>query len=180
MKTLLEEVRSSFTKLDDLTFERLAEMKYLNACLKEALRVYPPVPIGSPRVVLPGGQVILGKWVPPETRVSVHHWSTYKSEANFKNPDTFAPERWLKTDPVYATDALEAHQPFGLGPRNCLGQNMAMHEMRLILATLLFKYDLELCGESRDWAAQKSFALWIKGPLMIRAKPVATQARINI
>ncbi|KAF6808627.1 hypothetical protein CPLU01_15644 [Colletotrichum plurivorum] len=180
MKTLLEEVRSSFTKVDNLTLERLAEMKYLNACMKEALRIYPPVPIGSPRVVLPRGQRILGKWVPPETRVSVHHWSVYKSEANFKNPDTFAPERWLKTDPIYAADALEAHQPFGTGPRNCLGQNMAMHEMRLILATLLFQYDLELCSESRDWEKQKSFALWIKNPLMIRAKPLATQARLNI
>ncbi|OHW93725.1 cytochrome p450 monooxygenase [Colletotrichum incanum] len=172
MKTLLEEIRGNFSKLEDLTFERLAELPYMNACLKEALRIYPPVPIGSPRVVLPGGQQILGKWVPPETRVSVHHWSTYKSEANYKNADTFAPERWLKTDPTYAGDALDAHQPFGFGPRNCLGQNMAMHEMRLILATLLFQYDFELCDESRNWAEQKSFALWIKKPLMVRAKPV--------
>ncbi|KAF4785653.1 hypothetical protein HER10_EVM0008443 [Colletotrichum scovillei] len=180
MNTLLEEIRGNFTKLDELTFERLQELKYMNACLKEALRVYPPVPIGSPRVVLPGGQQILGKWVPADTRVSVHHWSTYRSESNFKNADTFTPERWLKTDPTYAGDALEAHQPFGFGPRNCLGQNMAMHEMRLILATLLFSYDLELCEESRDWKNQKAFALWIKNPLMIRAKPLATQTRLKI
>ncbi|KAH6967569.1 cytochrome P450 [Ilyonectria sp. MPI-CAGE-AT-0026] len=180
MNTLLAEIRGSFTQVDDLTFERLSDLKYMNACLKEALRIYPPVPIGSPRVVLPGGQQILGKWIPCETRVSVHHWSTYHSEANFKNADTFAPERWLKTDPTYAGDALDAHQPFGFGPRNCLGQNMAMHEMRLILATLLFKYDLELCDESRNWANQKSFALWIKKPLMVRAKPLTTRARLNI
>ncbi|POS72772.1 hypothetical protein DHEL01_v208832 [Diaporthe helianthi] len=180
MKTLVDEIRGSFTNLDDLTLENLAELKYMNACLKEALRVYPPVPIGSPRVVLEGGQVILGKWVPPETRVSVHHWSTYRSEENFKNAATFAPERWLKTDPLYAGDALDAHQPFGFGPRNCLGQNMAMHEMRLILATLIFKFDFELCSESRNWAAQKSFALWIKTPLMARARPVSVQNRLNI
>ncbi|OLN95255.1 Versicolorin B desaturase 4 [Colletotrichum chlorophyti] len=180
MKKLLDEIRGSFTKLNDLTFEHLAELKYMNACLKEALRIYPPVPIGSPRVVLPGGQQILGKWIPAETRVSVHHWSTYQSEANFKNANTFAPERWLKTDPTYAADALEAHQPFGFGPRNCLGQSMAMHEMRLILATLLFEFDLELCDESRNWSDQKSFALWIKNPLMVRATPVNTQTRLNI
>ncbi|KAK2674259.1 Cytochrome P450, E-class, group I [Fusarium oxysporum f. sp. vasinfectum] len=117
---------------------------------------------------------------PPETRVSVHHYSTYHSESNFKDADTFVPERWLKTDSKYTGDMWEAHQPFGFGPRNCLGQNMAMHEMRLILATLLFKYDLELCEESRNWADQKSFALWIKTPLMMRAKPVATHTRLNI
>ncbi|KXH54221.1 hypothetical protein CSAL01_02283 [Colletotrichum salicis] len=180
MKIIFEEIRGNFTKLDELTFERLQELKYMNACLKEALRVYPPVPIGSPRVVLPGGQQILGKWVPADTRVSVHHWSTYKSESNFKNAETFTPERWLKTDPTYAGDALEAHQPFGFGPRNCLGQNMAMHEMRLILATLLFSFNLELCEESRDWKNQKAFALWIKNLLMIRAKPLAAQTRLKI
>ncbi|TEA21692.1 Cytochrome P450 monooxygenase FUM2 [Colletotrichum sidae] len=180
LRTVVDEVRGAFTKLDDLTLERLAELKYANACLKEALRIYPPVPIGSPRVVLPGGQQILGRWVPPETRVSVHHWSTYQSEANFRNPRTFAPERWLRTDPTYEGDALDAHQPFGFGPRNCLGQNMAMHEMRLILVTLLFQYDLELSEENAGWAEQKSFALWIKKPLMVQARPVCAKKRLNI
>ncbi|KAK7217022.1 hypothetical protein V2G26_005025 [Clonostachys chloroleuca] len=171
MKTLRAELDDRIKTEDDITFERTAEMKYLNACLKEALRIYPPVPIGSPRVVPKGGQQVMGKWIPAETRISVHHWSTYHSEANFKNANTYVPERWLRTDPVYAGDALEAHQPFGFGSRNCLGQNMAMHEMRLLLATILFKYDLELSDESRDWSAQKAFALWIKKPLLIRATP---------
>lgn len=131
-------------------------------------------------MVLPGGQAILGKWIAPETRVSVHHWATYQSELNFTDADTFVPERWLGTDSRYAGDALDAHQPFGFGPRNCLGQNMAMHEMRLLLATILFKFNLELCDESRDWANQKSYALWIKTPLLVRARPVATQDRLNI
>ncbi|KAJ4117491.1 hypothetical protein NW768_010854 [Fusarium equiseti] len=180
MEILLKELHSSFTSAEEITFERVTELKYLNACLKEALRIYPPVPIGSPRVVSRGGQQILGKYIPPETRVSVHHWSTYHSESNFKDADKFVPERWLKKDARYAGDAVDAHQPFGFGPRNCLGQNMAMHEMRLILAVLLFKFDLELEEESRDWADQKSFALWIKSPLMMRAKPVSTHSRLKI
>lgn len=154
--------------------------KSFHTGIKEGLRVYPPVPIGSPRVVLPGGQTILGKWIPPETRVSVHHWSTYHSEQNFKDADKFIPERWLRTDSRYAGDALDAHQPFGFGPRNCLGQNMAMHEMRLILATLLFQYHLELSPESEGWPEQLSYALWIKKPLYISATPVAAQDRLQI
>ncbi|GKU06478.1 cytochrome p450 monooxygenase [Fusarium langsethiae] len=180
MDALLKEIRGKFTKADDITFERLAELKYMNACIKEALRVYPPVPIGSPRVVSPGGQQILGRYIPADTRVSVHHWSTYRSESNFKDAGRFVPERWLKTESRYAGDALEAHQPFGFGPRNCLGQNMAMHEIRLMLATLVFNFDFELCEESRNWADQKAFALWIKNPLMVRATPVTTHARLNI
>ncbi|OAG05877.1 cytochrome P450 [Paraphaeosphaeria sporulosa] len=167
---LVDEVRNAFDSDGKMTLENLGSLKYLNACLKEALRIYPPVPIGSPRIIQQGGQMILGTWVPPETRVSVHHWSTYHSSSNFTDPNSYVPERWLG-DPKYAGDAFSAHQPFGSGYRNCIGQNMAMHEMRLIMATLLVGFDLELCAESEGWDEQKSFALWIKDPLMIRARP---------
>lgn len=54
---------------------------------------------------------------------------------------------------------------------------MAMHEMRLLLAAMLFNFDLELCEKSRDWADQKSYALWIKTPLLVRARPVTAHDR---
>ncbi|RGP77130.1 hypothetical protein FLONG3_4645 [Fusarium longipes] len=180
MGILLHEIRGKFVKADEITFERLADLKYLNACMKESMRIYPPVPIGSPRLVSSGGQQILGNYIPAATRVSVHHWSTYHSESNFKDADIFVPERWLKTEARYAGDALDALQPFSFGPRNCLGQNMAMHEARLLLATLLFNYDFELCKESKDWPDQKSFALWMKNPLMVYAKPVSSHAKLHI
>lgn len=166
-KRLSNEIRTRFQKAEDMTFDNLAECKYLSACLKEALRVYPPVPIGSPRVIPKGGQLILGKWIPQDTRVSVHHYSTYHSPTNFRDPDEFVPERWMG-NPRYANDVLDAHQPFAWGPRNCLGQNMAMHEMRLILASIVFLFDLELCDESRHWLDQQTYSLWMKNPLMCR------------
>ncbi|KAH8653784.1 cytochrome P450 [Xylariales sp. PMI_506] len=174
MALLRKEVRDSARDLGDLTLDNLASLKYLNACIKEALRMYPPVPIGSPRVVPEGGKVILGRWIPAETRVSVHHWSTYHSEFNFHNPKKFVPERWLGVDPVYANDILDAVQPFGWGPRNCLGQNMAWHEMRLIMASVIYSYDFELAKESENWSEQQAFALWIKSPLLCRVKTVSS------
>lgn len=149
------EVRSRFQTVEDMTFEGLAKCRYLTACLKEALRVYPPVPIGSPRVIPEGGQLILGKWIPADTRVSVHHYSTYHSPANFQDPEVFAPERWLG-DSRFADDNLDAHQPFGWGHRNCLGQNMAMHEMRLMLAAVLLSFDMQIDQQSRHWLHQKT------------------------
>jgi cytochrome P450 len=130
------------------------------------------VPVGVPRVVPGSGQTILGKWVPPETRVSVHHYATYRSAANFCNPDAFVPERWLG-DPAYRDDRRETVQPFAYGPRDCLGKNLAMHEMRLILARVFFRYDLEICEDSMDWTQQRAFVLWEKKPLMCRLKPAA-------
>lgn len=60
----------------------------------------------------------------------------------------------------------------GSGPRNCIGQTMAMHEMRLFLASLVYNFDLELCNDKQAWAKQQTFALWLKAPLMCLAKPV--------
>ncbi|KAI0007340.1 cytochrome P450 [Xylariaceae sp. FL0662B] len=172
MTLLCKEIRGSFDNVQDITFERIAGLKYLNACLKETLRLYPPVPAGSPWTVPKGGWTILGWQMPPQTRVSVHHYAAYHSPNNFTDPEIFAPERWLSGASSYGDQAPDVHQPFGYGPRNCIGQNMAMHEMRLILTTLLFTFDLELCDESRGWTDQKAFVLWSKKPLRCRLKPL--------
>jgi cytochrome P450 len=51
---------------------------------------------------------------------------------------------------------------------------MAYHEMRLLIAKVLYNCDLELCDESRDWIErQKVFILWEKLPLMVKVTPVA-------
>ncbi|KAJ8126041.1 hypothetical protein O1611_g7597 [Lasiodiplodia mahajangana] len=130
MKILTDEIRPRFESSRDITLEQLAPLPYLNACLREGMRVYPPVPSALPRIVADGGNSILGRWVPGGTRVSVH-----------QNPDAFVPERWLG-DPAYKDDSRSAHQPFSVGTRNCLGMNLAWHEMRLMLAKLVYEFDI--------------------------------------
>lgn len=49
---------------------------------------------------------------------------------------------------------------------------MAYHEMRLIMAKVLYAFDLELMPESKDWAAQQTFILWQKTPLKCKLRPV--------
>jgi cytochrome P450 len=64
MKSLIEEIRSYFTEETDIKLESLVRLPYLNACIEEALRLYPPVPTGIPRAAPPKGTMICGKWVP--------------------------------------------------------------------------------------------------------------------
>lgn len=71
--------------------------------------------------------------------------------------------------PFY-NDKRDVLQPFSFGPRNCIGKNLAYNEMRLILARILWNFDLELCQESWEWNEQKSYALWEKPALMCRLK----------
>ena len=99
--------------------------------------------------------------------MSVHHYATYRSPDNFRDPDNFVPERWLN-DPAYSNDNRSCFRPFAVGPRDCLGQSMANHEIQLIIARVLFKFNLESCDENADWDDQKAFVLWEKKPLMCR------------
>ncbi|CAI6100760.1 unnamed protein product [Clonostachys chloroleuca] len=171
MRILVEEIRGGFNSAEEMLFDRLTGLKYLHACIQEGLRMYPPVPSSLLRVAPDQGTIICDGFVPSGTSISVHHTATYRSPKNFRNPNDFVPERWLGAE-EYADDLREALQPFHLGPRNCLGQNMAWHEMRLLLAQLLYNFDIELCEESKGWSDQKVFVLWEKKPLLCKLKPV--------
>ncbi|GME32740.1 Cytochrome P450 [Neofusicoccum parvum] len=168
MAKAVEEVRGLECK-DDLNLETLPRLKYLSACFEEALRCYPPAVVGSPRQVAKGGSEICGNWVPENTQVNVPQYATFHSALNFKDPDSFIPERWLPGT-GYDSDRKEGLQPFSTGPRNCIGKNLAYHEMRMIMAQMLWNFDLELCPQSAEWTDQKCWTLWEKPPLWVKAK----------
>lgn len=170
LSKLTNEIREAFSSYEEINIESVQRLKYLHAVLQESLRIYPPVPARLPRVTPKGGAIICDEFVPEGTQIGVHQLSTYRNEANFKNPYEFRPERWLG-DPTYKDDDLNSLEPFSYGPRNCLGKNLAWHEMRLILTTVLFKFDLKLCEESAGWNEQKIYVIWEKKPLMVELSP---------
>lgn len=110
-----------------------------------------------------------------KTSVQVQQYASSHSPSNFKSPDSFVPERWLSNPPhEYANDDRAARASFSLGPRNCIGRNLAYAEMRLILAKICFNFDLELDEKrSGKWIEeQKIFGLWEKGPLWVKLREV--------
>ncbi|GME30911.1 Cytochrome p450 protein [Neofusicoccum parvum] len=169
MKKAVEEVRA--LPADQLTFQGVARLPYLQACLDETLRWYPPVPTAMPRAAPRGGNAVLGTWIPEGTTLLIPHYAAYHSPVNFRDPDSFVPERWLPGG-GYDSDRKEVLQPFSHGPRNCLGKNLAYHEMRIIMANILWHFDLELCSESKGWSDQKTYILWQKSPLWVKVKPI--------
>ncbi|KAF9892085.1 hypothetical protein FE257_002491 [Aspergillus nanangensis] len=167
------EVRSAFSSPDEINFVSVNRLSYLIACLTEALRIYPPVADAFPRNTGENVEVILDKPVPPQTLVRVTHWATFHSPSNFSRADEFLPERWLDGEPDFEQDRKAALQPFHVGPRNCIGRNLAYMEMRLLMAIVLFRFDMELCPVSANWVKQKNFLLWAKPELMVRLLPRA-------
>lgn len=116
--------------------------------------------------------MIAGRFVPGSTLVTLSQKACFSSAENFRDPEKFVPERWLG-DERYKGDRKKALQPFSLGPRNCIGMNLAYAEMRIILARLVWNFDTELCEESRDWVKGiKVFMILQRDPLLVRLTPV--------
>ncbi|KAF3035061.1 hypothetical protein E8E11_005068 [Didymella keratinophila] len=173
MRRLTDEIRSSIASNNNTSMSDLSRLEYLGACIEEALRLYPPVAIGPPRTVPQGGATVCGRWVPGGTIVQAPMYSIQRSPTNFKDPDSFRPERLLpEGQQMYGSDRRDAMNAFSTGPRNCIGKNLAYHEMRLVLANILFNFDLELCDITTDWMDQKVYTLWDKNPLMVKLTSV--------
>ncbi|ETN43942.1 uncharacterized protein HMPREF1541_11073 [Cyphellophora europaea CBS 101466] len=171
MARIKTELRDSFQTLDGFGLESLAQCRYMEAVLKETLRLYPPVPVGTQRQVPKGGATIAGHFLPEGANISIPHLATYRNSSMWTDPDEFVPERWLG-DGRYEKDARASWEPFLVGPRNCVGKNLAWHEMRLLLATTLLYFDFALCKESEQWHDQKVYTLWEKPPLWMKLTPV--------
>ena len=170
MARLAHELRTAFVSEKDITIEALQQLPYLNACIEEGMILYPPVPSGLPRQTPKGGAIICGEWIPEDTTVSVSQWATYHSEMNFRDAESFVPERWLGEDDRYADDNHAAFQPFSTGPRNCIGRNLAYHECRLLLTEVFWNFDLELMPESQDWTNQRVYSFWDKPSMWVRLR----------
>ncbi|KAK0701956.1 cytochrome P450 4F3 omega-hydroxylase [Lasiosphaeria miniovina] len=162
----------------DIAMAPLAGLPYLRAVVDEALRLYPPISGELKRAVPPEGAVVGGTALPGGTVVSVYALAASYDARNFAQPARFAPERWLAAAerPDWARDdRLEACQPFSVGPRNCIGMNLAYAETKLILARLLWRFDFDLLDDGFDIERQKVYVMWQKPPLPVRLHKRAVQ-----
>jgi cytochrome P450 len=72
LKKLQDEVRSTFKSEDEIGTISVTKLPYMLACLDEALRMYSPTPLGLPRVVPKGGEMVSGRYVPENVGVFLH------------------------------------------------------------------------------------------------------------
>ena len=89
---------------------------------------------------------IAGTYIPSGTIVSADLYSIQSSPEYFVDPATFRPERWLEgaEEHGFGGDNRSASRPFLIGSRACIGRHMAQQSIRLIMAKLLWRYDIEL------------------------------------
>jgi cytochrome P450 len=120
--------------------EDMARLPYLNATLKEAMRLYPPTWALFTRIAQRA--VTIGETpVPRGSLVVIPIWHLHHDARSFPEPEAFRPERFLPGAPPVPRSA---YMPFGAGPHFCLGQHFASVEMALVAAQLLRQFDLSL------------------------------------
>lgn len=172
------EVRAAFASAGAIDADEAAALPIMNAVLQDALRLHHPAAQLASRVA-PAGGVAAGVAVPAGTRITFTPAVAFQSAVHFARPMDFAPERWLKGAEGWRGEFERDNrdgvwQPFSAGPRNCIGLNLAWIEMRLILALLLWKFDLARPEGDASWEGwvqrTKAWLLMHPEPLFVDIK----------
>ncbi|KAM0799387.1 benzoate 4-monooxygenase cytochrome P450 [Usnea florida] len=146
-------------------------LPYLQACIRETLRLYPGVPWNLPRVVPNEGLTVAGHHFAHGTILSVNPWLIHRNQECFgKDADDYNPERWLGD--TSAVKRMEKFWiPFGLGYNACPGRNVANLELNKVTATLVRDFDIRLADPDAEWRYHELFVTSRNGwPVYIRRR----------
>lgn len=133
----------STTENDKELLSAIANCEYLSFCVKEILRLWPVVAGGSTRELLEDIEYN-GMLLPKGSLVVAQYYSMFR-ERWIEEPVSFKPERWSESNPQLP-QLKEMNIPFSIGRRSCIGQNMALFQLKIVAAHFLHYFDFELVG----------------------------------
>ncbi|NJL61217.1 MAG: cytochrome P450 [Methylacidiphilales bacterium] len=138
---IIAEIDSLDNVSDPMSIFRLP---YLTAVCNESLRIHPITPFTFPRQVQETTQ-LLGNTLEPGMIVQGCIYLAHQREDLYPQAKQFRPERFLERE-----FSLYEFLPFGGGARRCIGETLAIFEMKLVLATILSRYQLELVDKQPE------------------------------
>jgi len=143
-----KEVRGIFAGTDEIRMgAKLNSCIYLRACIDESMRMSPAVGTSLYREALTGGAVVNGELIPERCDIGVSIYCMHHQNQYFPDSFTFRPERWIlgegDTSQESLSTALSAFMPFSTGGRSCIGRSMALGELMLTMATVLWRLDFK-------------------------------------
>lgn len=147
---LLQELDTLGESPDPMSISRLP---YLTAVCNESLRIYPVGMLTFARVVQEPVE-LLGQHLEPDTVVFGCIYLTHHRQDLYPEPDRFKPERFL--DHQFSPFEF---MPFGGGARRCIGEALAMLEMKLVVATILSRYQLTLADRQPERPQRRGVTL---------------------
>nr|QST15021.1 CYP4AP8 protein [Diaphanosoma celebensis] len=136
-----EELDEIFQNSDrHCTRDDAAKMRYLDHCIKESMRIYPPHPF----IVRENREPIIieGYEIPAGCDLLLLIYALHRNPEIFPDPEVFKPERF---SPEQSSGRQPfAYIPFSAGPRDCIGKKFAILELKVVLSTLLRKFEFKL------------------------------------
>ncbi|EEY20300.1 pisatin demethylase [Verticillium alfalfae VaMs.102] len=167
---LLEEISAARPSKPIITDAEARAMPYLQAVIKEGLRIFPPVVGLMSKEVPAGGDTFKGVFLPEGTKIGYCAWGIFRREDVWgKDSHEFRPERWLEAD----QETLQNMEGtldlvFGYGRWQCLGRNVALMELNKVFVELVRRYDLSLVDPTKPWHSINAGVFlqsdyWIRG-----------------
>jgi cytochrome P450 len=123
------------------TYDDLDKLPYTRMVIDEAMRLYPPAPALTGRVAREADE-ICGRPIAKGTEIVILPWVLHRHRTLWDDPDRFEPERFSRERST--TRPRFAYLPFGGGPRICIGAQLAMTEVSVLVATMAQRYRLKL------------------------------------
>lgn len=154
----------------ELTVETTRGLPYLNAVTNEGLRLGYPIPSGIPAVTPLEGIHFEDAYVPGSVEVKVPSQILMTDPRYFPEGECFIPERWTGEMPGLIRDR-RAYIPFGYGAHSCVGKQVALNEMRLVIARAVREFTISLgdlydddqfLEETKDYIAVQLKSLYLK------------------
>ncbi|KAL7104576.1 hypothetical protein ACP275_08G254200 [Erythranthe tilingii] len=126
-------------KVEESDFEKLT---YLRCCLKEVLRLHPPIPLLLHETS--EDAVVSGYHIPARSRVMINAWAIGRDKSAWEDADSFKPERFLKDGVADFKGSNFEFIPFGSGRRSCPGMQLGLYALEMAVAHLLHCFTWEL------------------------------------
>ncbi|XP_068956871.1 leukotriene-B4 omega-hydroxylase 3-like [Petaurus breviceps papuanus] len=154
---------------EDIEWDDLSQMSFLTMCIKESLRLHPPI-LNISRQCIKDIQLPDGRIIPKGCTCTISIFGTHHNPAVWPNPEVYDPYRFDLNN-VKKMSPL-AFIPFSAGPRNCIGQNFAMYEMKVALALTLLRF--RILPDKHPVQRKPEVILRAKDGLWLRAEPLKT------
>ena len=147
------------------TWTECQSLPYLNAVIKEALRLNPALALPMERIVPAGRGLKIGfDTFPPGTIVGMNPWVLHRDRRIFgEDAEEWNPRRWLSKDEEEVKYMDQHILTFGAGKRTCLGRNIAMLELTKLTPALLMRYEMRLREPEKEWRIINSWVVRQEG-----------------
>ncbi|OAL04444.1 cytochrome P450 [Phaeosphaeriaceae sp. SRC1lsM3a] len=147
------------------------QFPYLQAVIKEGLRLMPPASGAFFKTVPPGGDTIDGKFIPGGTEIGSSPLGIHCSKKIFgPDADLFRPERWTEASPEkFAYMASTTDLIFHYGKYQCLGKSVALMEFNKIFVELLRKFDFSIAHSAQPTKIENA-GIWLMEDFLIRCE----------